>query len=91
MLKEQTPLVESSFDFLLPIGWSEVVAAEVSVVGERGRSYSMAMLSGVQLRWVEVLLPPGDFRPLEPVPRAEGRAPGPRTMPEPWWWWWRWR
>ena len=48
-------------------------------------SYSMAMLSGVQLRWVDVLLPPGDFSgPLEVPPSAVALAPDPKITPEPW-------
>lgn len=35
------------------------------------QSYNIAMLSGVQLRCVDVLLPPGDLRPFAPPPSAE--------------------
>lgn len=46
--------------------------------------YNMAMLSGVQLRCVDVLLPPGDLRPLVVPPSVEPRALGPIMTPEPW-------
>lgn len=48
------------------------------------QSYNMAMISGVQLRWVDVLLPPGDLRPLVAPLRVEPRAPGPMMPPVVW-------
>lgn len=49
------------------------------------QSYNMAMLSGVQLRCVDVLLPPGDFRPLVVPLSVEPRALEPMMTSEPLW------
>lgn len=49
------------------------------------QDYNMAMLSGVQLRCVDVLLPPGDLRPFVAPPSVEPRALGSKITPEPWW------
>lgn len=46
-------------------------------------SYNMAILSGVQLRCVDVLLPPGDFRPLVAPPSVELLVLEPMMIPEP--------
>lgn len=43
----------------------------------------MAILSGVQLRCVDVLLPPGDFRPFVAPPSVELLVLEPMMMPEP--------
>lgn len=49
------------------------------------RSYNIAVLSGVQLRCVDVLLPPGDLRPFVPPPSVDALDMGSMRTPEPCW------
>lgn len=67
--------------------WEPVkhLCGDVSDLSAGLHSYNMAVLSGVQLRCVDVLLPPGDLRPLVAPPNVEPWPLEPMITPEPWW------